>query len=135
MTKLKPLCPIPSDAKKGDVIVCRNGSKRKFWTFDDLGDALCHEICPGAFSPSGRSWVRRKEWDCVQFIRATTPAPKPKRQDKDAAWLRGVACQLDDDIRTVSRSKIVRVPLDEARSRIRAIAARLQKLAGSGETK
>lgn len=100
MTDNRPICPIPPDAKVGDIVVFRDGD-RKTITEITLG-ADNYEVSVEGLSPG---WVRRDgqnagyknhDYDCIAFEYHDGRKPnlphtkKPKRTQaqRDAAWLR-----------------------------------------------
>ena len=99
MTDPRPICPIPPDARVGDVVVFRNGKEKRLtskfkdsWAVEGLNPGwvlLNGSACTGYDSCS----------DCVEFKYADgrkhnlphTGKPKRTQAQRDAAWLRAMA--------------------------------------------
>lgn len=94
MTNNRRRIHIPNDIKRGDVLVLRDGQRRKVdVVFSD--EVHCEGFSPGGFNYDGRWWFaddyceRHEEWDVVAIERkADLGKPvKPPRDDRDAVWL------------------------------------------------
>lgn len=78
--------------RAGDVLVCRDGTRRTFSGKDPDGSICCEELDdPTLWYSSGRNVDPfKRHWDIVRVIKAK---PEKRRADKDAdvEWLRYIA--------------------------------------------
>lgn len=102
MTDTRPICPIPPDAKVGDVVVLRNGTRQEI-DMDDLngryGDNIGVSLNFSEDGPFGLEWdgtpwhTHCKAHECIAFEYADgrkpnlphTARPKRTQVQRDAA--------------------------------------------------
>lgn len=123
MTDPITICPIPPDARVGDVVVLRNGEKRKITELmDGEGDYMVESQGPSFVHASG-SWmyktVQNPRWDCISFEYADGRKPnlphtgKPKRTQAqiDGAYLRAciVKWRKQPDFTTAQFKRILTI--------------------------
>ena len=102
MSDPRPRCPIPRDARVGDVVVSRNGERHPIefgFSPKNFGDAVGVATIghsPGGFDWDGRAWLSVRKHDCIAFEYHDGRKPnlprtgKPKRTQaqRDADCLR-----------------------------------------------
>lgn len=102
-----------TNLRKGDVLVCRDGTRRTFDHYSKCGTVIYTKSkkSPMNWRSDGSPWdgYRDGPWDIVRVIRRR-PAAK-KRDDKDAVWVLNLARILDGGnvfTRTVRLRRIAR---------------------------
>jgi hypothetical protein len=101
-----PVCPIPDDAKIGDIVVFRDGQRREIEKFLDV--IHVKNDCPGGLHRSGHSWVPGDtDWDCIGFIRKSKPKPK-KPAKVERVWNLWAAVKPDGSIGIQNTRKLAR---------------------------
>ena len=91
MTDPRPICPIPPDARVGDIVVFRDGQKRKIEKIEEY-EINVEGMSPGGVHKTGKKWEHYsgKKWECVGF-ECRAGEPKRTQAQRDAAWLRKLA--------------------------------------------
>lgn len=78
-----------TNLRKGDVLVCRDGTRREFDHYSKCGNVIFTKSkkSPMNWRSDGSPWngLTDGPWDIVRVIRRR-PAAK-KRDDKDAVWV------------------------------------------------
>lgn len=97
MTDPRPICPIPPDAKVGDIVVLRDGRRKKITSTSHEREVTVESINPGWIQRDGSSGgYGIADYECVGFEYADGSKPnlprsgKPKRTQaqRDIEWLR-----------------------------------------------
>jgi hypothetical protein len=106
MTEKRPICPIPPDAKVGDIVVLRSGKRERIVRLADDDRAYKKEFCTyiyesGQYIDAGP--IPCPHWDCIAFEYHDGRKPnlphtgKPKRTQaqRDAAYIRYVLREIE----------------------------------------
>lgn len=105
MTDPRPICPIPPDAKVGDVVVLRDGRRKEITNTQDILDVTVSGLHPGWLRRDGSSGCYdNADYECIAFEYAdgrksnlpSTEKPKRTQAQRDAArfakmvlWMEG----------------------------------------------
>jgi hypothetical protein len=117
MTDPRPICPIPPDARVGDIVVLRNGERKMIEL--ELDKCMNYSVrghAPGFVHSDGHAWCNDSRWEVIAFEYADgrkpnlphTGNPKRTQAQRDAAYLRKIVKLWESSCR-LSKFSVQRV--------------------------